>query len=109
MVDFQSDKSHFDTNNLSYYTFYLKSEKPTKAVIYHLPHNTPAEGISDGLVSLGFDVISIKKMTATCRSSSDGSTNINLLPFLITLPRTAKSQEIFRLASLCHITIKVEA
>jgi hypothetical protein len=29
--------------------------------------------------------------------------------FLITLPRTAKSQEIFHLTSLCHISIRVEA
>jgi hypothetical protein len=29
--------------------------------------------------------------------------------FLITLPRTAKSQEIFKLPSLCHIAINVEA
>jgi hypothetical protein len=64
-----------------------------KAVIRHLPHNTPAEDISDGLVSFGFDVISVKQMTATRRSPSDGSITINLPRFLITLPRTAKSQE----------------
>jgi hypothetical protein len=62
-----------------------------KAVIRHLPHNTPAEDISDGLLSLGFDVISVKQMTATRRSPSDGSTTVNLPLFLITLPRMAKS------------------
>jgi hypothetical protein len=79
-----------------------------KAVICHLPHNTSVEDISDGLVSLGFG-ISVKQMTATRRLLSDGSTFINLPLFLITLPRTAKSQEIFRLQSLSHITIRVEA
>jgi hypothetical protein len=49
MADFQSVKSHFDAHNLSYYSFYPKSEKPMKAVIRHLPHITPAEDISDGL------------------------------------------------------------
>jgi hypothetical protein len=68
MADFQSVNSHFDTNNLSYYTFYPKSEKPMRAVIRHLLHITSAEDISDGLVSLGFDVISVKQMTATHRS-----------------------------------------
>jgi hypothetical protein len=63
-ADFHSVKSHFDTNNLSYYSFYPKSEKPMKAVRCHLPHNTPAENISDGLVSLDF---SVKQMTATRR------------------------------------------
>jgi hypothetical protein len=60
MADFQSFKSLFDAHNLSYYSFYPKSEKPMKAIIRHLPQKTPAEDISDGLVSLGFDVISIK-------------------------------------------------
>jgi hypothetical protein len=108
MADFQSIKSHFDAHNLSYYS-YPKSEKPMKVVIRHLPHNTPAEDIFDGLVSLGFDIISVKQMTATRRSPSDGSTTINLPLFLITLPRTTKSQEIFRPQSLCHIAISVEA
>jgi hypothetical protein len=66
-----------------------------KAVIHHRPHNTPAEDISDGLVSFHFDIISVKQMTATCRSPPKGSKTINLPVFLITLPRTAKSQEIF--------------
>jgi hypothetical protein len=67
MADFQTVKSHFDRQNLSYYSFPI-SEKPIKAVIRHLPHNTPAEDMSDGLVSLGFDVVSINKITATRRS-----------------------------------------
>jgi hypothetical protein len=40
MADFQSVESHFNTNNLPYYSFYPKSENPMKAVIRHLPHNT---------------------------------------------------------------------
>jgi hypothetical protein len=47
MADIQSVKLYFDANNLSYYTFYPKSEKPMKAVIRLLPHNNPAEDISD--------------------------------------------------------------
>jgi hypothetical protein len=45
MADFQTVKSLFEANNLSYYSFYLKSEKPTKAVIRFLPHSTPVEDI----------------------------------------------------------------
>jgi hypothetical protein len=60
-------------------------------------------------VSLGFDVIRGKQMTATRRSPSDESTTIILPLFIITLPRIAKSQEFFRLPSLCHIAIRVEA
>jgi hypothetical protein len=75
----------------------------------HLPHNIPAEDISDGLVSLGLVVINVNQMAATRRSPPEGSKTINLPLFLITLSRTAKSQEIFRLPSLCHIAIRVEA
>jgi hypothetical protein len=95
MADFKSVKSLFGANNLFYYSFYPKSEKPMKVVIRYLPQNPPREDISDGLVSLGFDVIRIKQMTATRRSPSDGSTTINLPIFLIILPRTAKSQDMF--------------
>jgi hypothetical protein len=108
MADFSSIKKLLENNNLSYFTFYPKSEKPIKAVIRHLPENTPAEDISDGLVSLGFDVISVKQMT-TSRRTPEGTNNINLPLFLVTLPRTEKSQELFRLNNLCHIAIKVEA
>jgi hypothetical protein len=94
MADFQSVKSHFENKHLSYYTFYPKSEKPIKAVIRHLPHGTPAEDISDGLVSLGFDVVSVKQMT-TSRSPPEESKVITLPLSLVTLPRTAKSQESF--------------
>jgi hypothetical protein len=65
MADFQSVKSHFDSQILSYYSSFPKSEKPIKAAIRHLPHKNPEEDISDGLVSLGFHILSLKQMTAT--------------------------------------------
>jgi hypothetical protein len=108
MADFQTVKSHFENKHLSYYTFYPKSEKPIKTAIRHLPHNTPAKDISDRLVSLGFDVVSVKQMT-TRRSPPEESKVTSLPLILVTLPRTAKSQEIFRLPSHCHIAIRVEA
>jgi hypothetical protein len=109
MADFQSFKSHFDSQNLSHYSFFFESEKPIKAVISHVPHNTPAEDICDGLVSLGFDVVNVKQMTATRGSPPEESKITNLPLFLVTLPRTAKSQEILRLPSFCQIAIKVDA
>jgi hypothetical protein len=109
LADFQSVKSYFDQRQLSYFSFFPKSEKPIKVVIRHLPINTPAEDISDGLVNLGFDVIRVNKMTTTRLSAPDDPKSSNLSLFLITLPRSEKSQEIFRLPSLCHNAIKVEA
>jgi hypothetical protein len=68
MANFLAIKSHFEENNLPFFTFYNKSEKPIKVVIRHLPQNTPVEEICDGLVWLGFDVVSVKQMTPTRRS-----------------------------------------
>jgi hypothetical protein len=77
LADFQRIKSHFDSQNLSYYSF-PKFEKPIKAVIRHLPHNTPAEDISESLVSLGFEDFSVKQMTAIRRSPPEEYKIINL-------------------------------
>ena len=66
--DFQSVRSHFDTNNLYFYSFYTKSEKPMKALISHLLHYTLPKYISDGPASLVLDVISAKEMAATSQS-----------------------------------------
>jgi hypothetical protein len=79
MAHFQSVKSHLGRQNLSYYSF-PKCEKAIKAVIRHIPHNTPAEDISDGLLSLGFDIISVQQMRATRRTPPVEFKTINL-PF----------------------------
>jgi hypothetical protein len=52
MVDYKAVKEYFNQNSLAYFTFFPKSEKPVKAVLRHLPGNTPAKDISDGLVDL---------------------------------------------------------
>jgi hypothetical protein len=103
MADFSAIRKYLDNHNLPYFTFFLKSDKPIKAVIRHLPQNT------DGLVSVSFDVICIRQITTTRWTPPEGTTSINLPLFLVTLPRTAKSQELFHLTCLCHFAIKVEA
>jgi hypothetical protein len=109
MAGFEPVKFHLSNNNLFYF-FFPKSQKPIKGVIGHLPPDTPAADICDGLANLGFDVLSVKQVTTTRRGTSDETVTTRNFPlFLITLPRTAKSQEIFHLPSLCHISIRVEA
>jgi hypothetical protein len=78
MADFSAVSVHFKNNSLAYFTFCPKSKKPIKTVICHLQRNTPAEGISDRLVSLGFDVTSVKQMSATCWLPAEGTATINL-------------------------------
>jgi hypothetical protein len=82
--DFAAVKSYLESHNLHYLTFYPKSLKPTKAVIRHLPLNTPAQDISDGLMDLDFDIISVKQMSIIRRSPSEGTLSKNLPLFLIT-------------------------
>jgi hypothetical protein len=74
MADFSAIRKYLDQNNLSYYTFFPKSEKPIKAVVRHLPANTPAQDISEGLVDLGFDIISVRQMSTSRRPTSEAST-----------------------------------
>jgi hypothetical protein len=93
----------------SYTSPYPKSQNPMNVVIWHLPVSAAAEDYSDGLVNLGFDVISVKQMSTTRRSPAEGTTTVNIPLCLITLPRASKSQEIFKLTSLCHVAIRVEA
>jgi hypothetical protein len=46
MTDYSAMKSYLEKNNLQYFAFSPNSEKPLKAVIRHLPPDTPAEDIS---------------------------------------------------------------
>jgi hypothetical protein len=108
MADFSVIRYHFESNNLPYFTFYPKSRKPIKAVVRHLPDSAPAEEISDGLMNLYFDIISVKQMSTTRRSPAEGMTTVNIPLFLITLLTASKSHEIFKLMRLCAIQIRAE-
>jgi hypothetical protein len=62
IMDFQTVKLHFKSNNLSFSSFFPKSDKPIKAVIRHLPNNTPAENVAKELGDIGFDVVSVRQL-----------------------------------------------
>jgi hypothetical protein len=66
-------------------------------VIQLPPFTIPAEDISDGLVNIGFDVISDKQMPATRQSRAEETTTANIPIFFITLPGTSKSENTFEL------------
>jgi hypothetical protein len=96
-------ESCLEKNNSNYFTFFLNFEKPIKAVIRHLPPETPTKDISSSLGDVSFNIINVRQMTATRRAP-----NVESLPlFLVTLTRNIKSQEIFKLNSLNHVK-KVE-
>jgi hypothetical protein len=100
MADYSAIKSYLEKNNLPYFTFSPNSEKPIKAVMRHLPPDTPAEEISNSLEGLGFSVINVRQMAANLRAFH-GKAYVETLPlFLITLTGNLKSQKIFKLNSL---------
>jgi hypothetical protein len=109
MADYVAIKRHFDLNQLSYFTFHPKCEKPIKAVIRHLRSDTPAEDISQELTALGFNVTSVRQMTVSRSLPQGGSQAVHIPLFLVTLTRNKKSHEIFKLTSLSQIMINVEA
>jgi hypothetical protein len=93
MANYSAMKSYLEKNNVHYFTFSPNSEKPIKAVIHHIPLDTPVENISNSLEDLGFNVINMRQMTAT-RTAPNGKTHVKSVPlFLVTLIRNTKSQE----------------
>jgi hypothetical protein len=101
-------KYYLEKNNLHYFTFSPNSEKPISAVFRHLPPDTPTEDISSSLEDLSFNIINMRQMTAT-RRSSNGQTHVEALPlFLVTLTRNIKFQQLFKLNRFNHIIIKVK-
>jgi hypothetical protein len=107
MPDYSTMKSYMEKDYLHYFTFFLDSKKPMKAVIHHLPPDMPTEDISNSLEDLGFNVIKVRQMMAT-RTAPNRKTHVELLPlFLVTL-RNVKSQEIHKMNSLNYIIIQVE-
>jgi hypothetical protein len=85
MADYSAMKSYLEKNNLHYFTICPNSKKPIKAVIHHLPTDTPVEDIFNRLQDLGFNVISVRQMTAT-RRAPNGQTHVEtLLLFLVAL------------------------
>jgi hypothetical protein len=67
-IHYSAIESYLEKNN-NYFTSSSNSEKPAKAVICHLPPDTPAEDISSGLEDLGFNVINMRQMTTRTASN----------------------------------------
>jgi hypothetical protein len=109
MADYKTIQNLISQKGLPFFTFYTKGEKSVKAVIRHLPINTSSEDITVALQELGYEVISVKQMTAKHPSREGEVTLVSLPPFLITLVRKQKSLDIYKISSLCNIIVTVEA
>lgn len=66
MEDYSTLKNCLEQNQTHYYTFHPKAEKPTKAVIRHLPGDAPAEDTAKNrMPALGYKVHNVRKMTTS--------------------------------------------
>jgi hypothetical protein len=88
MTDYSAIRALLDGRNINYYTFHPKFDKTIKAVIRHLPIETPAENICNGLSELGFSVMSVRQLTSNRRSLEVDNQRLPL--FLITLKKNCK-------------------
>jgi hypothetical protein len=78
MADCKIIQKFLSQRGLPFFTFYTKGDKPVKAVIKHLPNNTLSEDITVALKELGYEVISVKQMTAKRPSPEGGVTLVSL-------------------------------
>jgi hypothetical protein len=109
MADYSALMRYPDASKIPYYTFHPKSLKRVKAVICHLPGDTPAKDISDEVLALGFNVINVRQMVVTRPKAEDGLQTCNIRLFLVTLARNEKASEIFKLTNLGHVVVRAEA
>jgi hypothetical protein len=67
MAIYSAMKFYLEKNNLHYFSFSPNYEKLVKAVIRHLPPDTPVEDISNSPEDLGFNVINVRQIPASQR------------------------------------------
>jgi hypothetical protein len=88
----------------------VKQALPNQRSPRHLLRQLVRELPSDKSIKIrASDTLAFQQMSTSSWSPSEGIPTKSLFLFLITLPRTAKSQEIFRLTAVCHIAIREEA
>jgi hypothetical protein len=82
MADYSAIKSSPEKNDLHCFTFFPNSEKPTNAVIRHIPPATPAEDISNSPDEVGVNAINVRQMAAN-RSAPKGQTHVETTPIFL--------------------------
>jgi hypothetical protein len=87
MVHYNATQRFRTENNLHFFTFYTKADKPVEVLIKHFPGNISAENITVTLKDMKYDVINVKEMTAK-RATLEGVVTHTSLPlFTVTLAR----------------------
>lgn len=101
--DFRKVQALLDAEKIKFHTYMLKTDKPVKVIIRHLPTSTKPEAIQEELLAMDFPVTNVTQF----KSRRDGE--IKPIPiFLVTLTRTEKASDIYHLHGMFHLKIKVE-
>jgi hypothetical protein len=79
--------------------------KPLSGICLAIFH---AEDTTVAMQDIDYDVTSVKQITAKRPTPGEGVTHTSLPLFQLTITRNQKASEIFKLATICNIVIKVE-
>ncbi|CAH1713632.1 unnamed protein product [Aphis gossypii] len=91
-----------ENQNMNFHTFQTHEEKAFRVVIRHLHHTTPTAYIKEELHSLGFTT----RLITNCLQYKTK----NPLPlFFVDLEPSPLNQNIYKVDSICHTKIKIEA
>lgn len=109
---FRSTIKTLEENNIEYYRYQLKSEKPFRVVLRGINHDSDPGIIKSELYDLGHNVIKltniqIKKKTDPNNKNSD-RIRINLPLFFVELEPRENNKDIYNIKLLCHQVIKIE-
>lgn len=98
----------FEKEEIKYSTYTLKSDKTIKVVIKDLELNTPCELVKEALTELGYTVLEVSQLKSY-RGKYPNKTIVKIPIWLVELPRSSKSKEIFHLDSLNYLKVRIES
>lgn len=104
LADFQTTKDHLNKENIEYFTYQLRQDRPLRVIIRRLPNNVDTQEIHAALEELGFEVQNVRQLKKT-----ENGTDILYPLYAVSLTRSTKAQEIYQLNRLLFTVIKVES
>lgn len=95
---------YLNNSNINYHTYRLAEDKMLRVVIRSLPRDTPLDDITNYLIENGFNVNNITQMT----KRREGEI-VKLPLFLVTLPHTQESKQIYNLPDILRLRVRIES
>lgn len=102
--DFNLIKNELKQDNINFFTYQLRQERPIRVVLRRLPINLHEEDIKEALEEENFKVLSVRQL----RKITDG-TETKYPLYVVAIERTIEAQKIYKLTRLLHTVVKVEA